>query len=54
MMRGDRVWCHICEHEWDSLDPGVHYFIIDGTWECVEEPACLERRAVAALAEGRG
>lgn len=40
------VWCAICDHKWDSLNPGVRYVYGDGRWECRDEEQCFGRRAI--------
>lgn len=40
------VWCAICGHRWDSLDPGVRFVYGDGRWECYDEDLCFGRRAI--------
>ena len=38
--------CAICGKAWDTLDPGVRYVHGDGRWECWDEQACVDRRAL--------
>ena len=38
--------CAICGKTWDTLDPGVRFIHGDGRWECADEPACFDRRAL--------
>ena len=40
------VWCEICGHCWDSLDPGVRFIHGDGRWECYDETQCFARRSM--------
>jgi len=42
------VRCAICPKRWDALDPGVRYVHGDGRWECADEVACFDRRAIQA------
>ena len=43
------VFCTICGHCWDSRDPGVRYLYGDCVWECADEGACFERKAMTDL-----
>lgn len=45
------VWCEICGHRWDQLDPGVRFVYGDGRWECQDETLCFGRRAIAVALE---
>jgi hypothetical protein len=40
------VFCAIDGQRWDALDPGVRFVHGDGRWECVDEVACFDRRAL--------
>ena len=42
------VWCAICGHLWDALDPAVRFVYGDGRWECADEVQCFARRAIRA------
>ena len=42
----DQAWCEICGKQWAALDPGVRYVHGDGRWECADETACFDRRAM--------
>jgi hypothetical protein len=41
--------CEICGHRWDMRDPGITLVWGDMAWECTDESACFERKAMAAL-----
>jgi hypothetical protein len=45
-MSAEVVFCAIDGQQWDALDPGVRYVHGDGRWECVDEVACFDRRAM--------
>ena len=45
-MSAEVVFCAICPKMWDALDPGVRYVHGDGRWECADEQACFDRRAI--------
>ena len=47
MTAGYRVWCDICGAEYDERDPAVRF--IGGVWECNEESACFDRKAMNSL-----
>jgi hypothetical protein len=42
----DQAFCEICGKQWAALDPGVRYVYGDGRWECADEVACFDRRAM--------
>jgi alpha-D-ribose 1-methylphosphonate 5-phosphate C-P lyase len=42
----DLAFCEICGKQWAALDPGVRYVHGDGRWECADEVACFDRRAM--------
>lgn len=46
------VTCDICGKTWLEQDPGVRFLGSDGVWECSEEAACFDRRAMKALDPG--
>ncbi|HXZ73023.1 MAG TPA: hypothetical protein VEH31_19415 [Streptosporangiaceae bacterium] len=41
------AYCSICGRQWDIRDPGVRRIWGDDAWECYDEPACFDRRALA-------
>ena len=43
------VFCHICGQKWSEQDPSVRFVHGDGVWECSEESACFDRRAMRHL-----
>lgn len=40
------AFCEICGKQWEVLDPAVRYVHGDGRWECADEVACFDRRAM--------
>jgi alpha-D-ribose 1-methylphosphonate 5-phosphate C-P lyase len=46
---GYDVFCHICGQKWAEMDPSVRLVHGDGVWECSEESACFDRRAMRQL-----
>ncbi len=44
-----RVWCCICDTEYDEQDPAVTFHYDTHEWTCTEEGPCLERRAMTDL-----
>lgn len=42
------VWCEICGHKWDSLNPAVRFVYGDGRWECADEVQCFARVGIRA------
>ena len=40
------AFCVICGKQWDALAPGVRFVRGDGRWECPDEVACFDRRAM--------
>ena len=48
-MIGYDVFCHICGQSWREQDPSVRWVHGDGVWECSEESACFDRRAMRQL-----
>ena len=43
---GMDVWCAICGHLWDALDPAVRFVYGDGRWECQDETQCFGRLSI--------